>query len=896
MAESAVLDGAIRVTATPSQASYFAGDTFTVTITITNIRRPEAPPAARSVSQSAAVYGHKRGAHSVSYVPMARPPTSPGIRSALPAATTNTVGSSKPVVRRGLVGKSQSANGFSKLEEPEDQARRRVNLTKSLSVSLGVQDFQSNGTEDLKGKSPLRALQSSLPTPTSPRVSSPLARSASVPVNHPHARKQSILDGQAQVQSLKDSDTVPPDLGPDASSSTLSLALESIKEGYSPVSPATPDVLSPANRHATLASSASFPPTQKPNGLSAAPQRANGHRPPQLGVGLGPPRPKTAVVGSFAPNTELILYSYAQLLGTVTLLPPQDTPLTAEQRHMWHMLRRELQATKAVGGGNMNIVPNSPKALAHGRKPLPAINTRRPAPHARSASLSSGLFSLLSPTSPPPMSSPTGPSRHSRNSSVFSGFFGSSSSNGDLDGPDWASVEDDAGDADEPLPTLDVPPSMLAIDLSLMPGQSRTYVYTIPLPRNLPPTYRGRTLRFQYEFVLGVCRSANSRIMRVPVRIYNYVSVTNSPSPYDLRWPAVSRPQRQATKATVTDIQEPVRGATLHPVGGSASGQEDNDLRTYALALLAAQDPAGPRLPRRGSIGPFSFANGGVEEEEQEPGCRESIEMLTRNPKRLTFDVHKDGVKVAVLTFTKSAYRLGETVLGVVNLNARAGRARVLKLSAFLESHEALPACLASPAPSATAQTRRIHAEAHASFVGATLRTAFALDIPSDASPAFAVAVSAPGAPAGAGGLAWKVRLCLLVAVAGPDARGGEGGVCLKHLVRDGPRGEWGTAWRATESMAPRERPGVLLSPGAASPQKTQSWTSFFSSALLGSHEPTMDFHDGDEESEIDSEDGEALAEAEWREVKAEMVECEVPIRVWPGNTAFKAADVVFEV
>jgi hypothetical protein len=33
-----------------------------------------------------------------------------------------------------------------------------------------------------------------------------------------------------------------------------------------------------------------------------------------------------------------------------------------------------------------------------------------------------------------------------------------------------------------------------------------------------------------------------------------------------------------------------------------------------------------------------------------------------------------------VLTFTKSAYRLGESVLGIVDLNGRNGRARVLKV------------------------------------------------------------------------------------------------------------------------------------------------------------------------------------------------------------------------
>jgi len=49
-----------------------------------------------------------------------------------------------------------------------------------------------------------------------------------------------------------------------------------------------------------------------------------------------------------------------------------------------------------------------------------------------------------------------------------------------------------------------------------------------------------------------------------------------------------------------------------------------------------------------------------------------------------SYDVIKDEVKVAVLTFPKAAYRLGETVLGVVEMNERTGRARVLQvLSTF---------------------------------------------------------------------------------------------------------------------------------------------------------------------------------------------------------------------
>ena len=57
--------------------------------------------------------------------------------------------------------------------------------------------------------------------------------------------------------------------------------------------------------------------------------------------------------------------------------------------------------------------------------------------------------------------------------------------------------------------------------------------YSIGLPSNLPPTFRGRSLRFSYELVIGTCRALNpssvgsdsvSRVMKVPIRVYNNVS------------------------------------------------------------------------------------------------------------------------------------------------------------------------------------------------------------------------------------------------------------------------------------------------------------------------------------------------------------------------------------
>jgi hypothetical protein len=119
-------------------------------------------------------------------------------------------------------------------------------------------------------------------------------------------------------------------------------------------------------------------------------------------------------------------------------------------------------------------------------------------------------------------------------------------------------VADEEIDPETPLPTFEVPQVMLAVDLALRPGESRscTYsmavhlllrsscyfpdTYTLPLPDNLPPTFKGRSFKFSYQFVVGTCRAGSSaimpgngmgptgansvsRVMNVPIRVYNNV-------------------------------------------------------------------------------------------------------------------------------------------------------------------------------------------------------------------------------------------------------------------------------------------------------------------------------------------------------------------------------------
>ena len=115
----------------------------------------------------------------------------------------------------------------------------------------------------------------------------------------------------------------------------------------------------------------------------------------------------------------------------------------------------------------------------------PKLPRHRTSTHSRSFS-AAGLLSILSPTSlvssisSPAPGSGSGRWRTSSStlgssaSSPASARFGDSISSPNVLGLDVPKSGDEEVDPEEPLPTFEVQPAMLAVDLSLAPGESRS--------------------------------------------------------------------------------------------------------------------------------------------------------------------------------------------------------------------------------------------------------------------------------------------------------------------------------------------------------------------------------------------------------------------------------------
>lgn len=535
------------------------------------------------------------------------------------------------------------------------------------------------------------------------------------PANHPHARKVSV-----QWHSVEQGP-------PTAMPSPHPLSLDPISEINSPTSPSTPAMPSPA-----IAA----------DSLSAYPTETARSIPKGLGIDFPsstriPDKsgPRSASAGTLPiQGAETLLWAYAQVIGNVEFDPSiiNNTVITS--------IKSRLARGGPIGGGRMDLHDKSP-------------SSNQPSPNSWSS-----LFGFSSPRTPA-----------STQTSFLSGLLSSRPTPGRL----GQTVTDDPNT----LPTFTPPQSMLAVDLTLAPGESRTYVYSVQLPGALPPTYRGRAFRFSYSLIVGTCRGrvagvdSQSRLLRLPLRVYNRVTVYVPTISYDLLWP-IGPEAKSDFGATIEESSRPyevARKAKSKPAASAAV----KALSEFGRELLESNHT------RRGSDGDDYEAKA----TEVDEGCRFAVEVLTRQSRKAAYDVHRGGVPVASLVMPKTVFRLGETVHGVVAFNLGGNELKVVKVNYLLETSERT---LQSLTGTKMALIRRVQGEQHEDMVLNLQQTFFALDIPSDASPGFGLRLGAEMD----GGLEWRVRICFLV---------GDGSGQMDDV---GVEGEWAGSFSAGDGAA----------------------------------------------------------------------------------------------
>lgn len=70
------------------------------------------------------------------------------------------------------------------------------------------------------------------------------------------------------------------------------------------------------------------------------------------------------------------------------------------------------------------------------------------------------------------------------------------------------------------LPVLATPTKILFCDLTLHPGERRTYSYTETVPHTASPTYRGTSVKYSYKVTIGTQRlNCQTSMLRVPIRV-----------------------------------------------------------------------------------------------------------------------------------------------------------------------------------------------------------------------------------------------------------------------------------------------------------------------------------------------------------------------------------------
>ncbi|KAF3008618.1 hypothetical protein E8E13_008121 [Curvularia kusanoi] len=310
------------------------------------------------------------------------------------------------------------------------------------------------------------------------------------------------------------------------------------------------------------------------------------------------------------------------------------------------------------------------------------------------------------------------------------------------------------------VPLITTPQSILFVDLKLAPGESRSYTYSFTLPRGLPPSHKGRSMKVNYHLTIGTQRAGSTRDQQVkqvdvPFRVFGSVNGRGDILGHDLMSPYIIL-RDQARTASIDAVAGSNMALAAKKAAASRKPSQDPfaEFLTYidnllerprnnsSMGLLSPTDT----LPGRSSIA----------EEHHPQTMKESIDMAilrsnltgAANQSANRFEIARSGRRVAVIMLARPAYRLGETMSAVIDFTDSHIPCYSIHIS--LETSEKVDPAIALRS---NASIYRVTKKAHASFSENALfaqKLAFSPTIPPNATPEFITSGVS---------LEWKLRI-----------------------------------------------------------------------------------------------------------------------------------------
>lgn len=287
------------------------------------------------------------------------------------------------------------------------------------------------------------------------------------------------------------------------------------------------------------------------------------------------------------------------------------------------------------------------------------------------------------------------------------------------------------------IPLLSTPQSLLFVDLTLVPGEEKSFLFRYNLPKGLPASHKGKAVRITYNLVVGIQGAPGQKAVQavrrvsIPFKVFSGVNNDGEILGHDMMQPYVILQDNAHTEAVESASSFPELPSNIPAKSTEAATQE---FLTYVDTLLN-------KRRRRQSSSATLEPPSGLLKDNGSSKAREAIDRAIFLSKQNSsshqssnrFEIARNGKCIATIVLDNTLHRLGESVTASVDLSN--GQMPCYFLRCTLESTEKVnPALALRSAASITRLSRRVYASQSENTLFAE-RIVFSPSIPTTATP-----------------------------------------------------------------------------------------------------------------------------------------------------------------